>query len=141
MDNQAQIPDLAELKRLADACPPAGNHHFESDEWMAVKAFRDEVVRLFGCDVGMAKALTSEIQELRKDAELTGVGMAKLAGAMCRLRAKHNDWTLPERLPDANLIWCACGDGFAANSYGAGFMDANNGVCANCDAAMGNGEQ
>lgn len=69
MDNQAQIPDLAELKRLADACPPAGNHHFESDEWKAVKAFRDEVVRLFGCDVGMAKALTSEIQELCKEAE------------------------------------------------------------------------
>lgn len=69
MDNQAQIPDLAELKRLADACPPAGNHHFESDEWKAVKAFRDEVVRLFGCDVGMAKSLISEIQQLRKEAE------------------------------------------------------------------------
>ena len=69
MDNQAQIPDLAELKRLADACPPAGNHHFESGEWKTVTAFRDEVVRLFGCDVGMAKALTSEIQEMRKDAE------------------------------------------------------------------------
>ena len=29
---------------------------------------------------------------------------------------------------------CACGDEYAANSYGAGFMAANNGVCENCDA-------
>jgi hypothetical protein len=28
---------------------------------------------------------------------------------------------------------CACGDEYAANSYGAGFMAANNGVCENCD--------
>lgn len=34
------------------------------------------------------------------------------------------------------IIWCACGDGYAASSYGAGLMDANNGVCANCDAAL-----
>ena len=63
------FPDLAELKRLADSCPPAGNHHFESDEWRAVKAFRDEVVRLFGCDVGMAKALIAENEALRIDAD------------------------------------------------------------------------
>lgn len=30
---------------------------------------------------------------------------------------------------------CACGDQYPANSYGAGFMAANNGVCENCDAA------
>lgn len=37
------------------------------------------------------------------------------------------------------VVWCACGDGHPANSYGAGFMDANGGVCANCDVAMGSG--
>ncbi|MCM8742391.1 hypothetical protein [Pseudomonas koreensis] len=37
------------------------------------------------------------------------------------------------------VVWCACGDGHPANSYGAGFMDANGGVCANCDAAVGSG--
>ena len=43
--------------------------------------------------------------------------------------------------PSKEIIWCACGDGYAANSYGAGFMDANGGVCANCDAVLGQGEQ
>lgn len=28
---------------------------------------------------------------------------------------------------------CACGDQYAPRSYGAGFMDANGGVCENCD--------
>ena len=37
-------------------------------------------------------------------------------------------------------VWCACGDGHAANSYGAGFMAANGGVCENCDAANGSVE-
>ncbi|WP_288076771.1 hypothetical protein [Pseudomonas sp.] len=63
------FPDLSELKRLADACPPAGNHHFESDELKAVAAFRDEVIRLFGCDAGMAKTLIDEIQVQRKGAD------------------------------------------------------------------------
>lgn len=43
--------------------------------------------------------------------------------------------------PSKEIIWCACGDGYPVNSHGAGFMDANNGVCANCDAAQGQGEQ
>ncbi|WJM93424.1 hypothetical protein QDY63_11275 [Pseudomonas brenneri] len=56
------------------------------------------------------------------------------------------DWTqeaeaLRKLAPSKEIIWCACGDGHAANSYGAGFMDANNGVCANCGAALGQGEQ
>ncbi|EKT4497194.1 hypothetical protein QEM27_005001 [Pseudomonas putida] len=79
--------------------------------------------------------LKAEIEALRKDAELLALGRAKLAGAMSRLRAKHNDWTAPEALPAAELVWCACGDGFPPNSYGAGFMDANNGICWSCDAA------
>lgn len=79
--------------------------------------------------------LRAENEALRKDAELMALGRAKLAGAMSRLRAKHNDWTAPEALPAAELVWCACGDGFPPNSYGAGFMDANNGVCWSCDAA------
>lgn len=43
---------------------------------------------------------------------------------------------LRKSAPSKEIIWCACGDGHAANSYGAGFMDANNGVCENCDAVM-----
>ena len=37
--------------------------------------------------------------------------------------------------PAPELVHCACGDAFPVNSYGAGLMDANNGVCQNCDAA------
>ncbi|MDB1108095.1 hypothetical protein [Pseudomonas extremaustralis] len=48
---------------------------------------------------------------------------------------------LPKHAPSSEIIWCECGDGYPANSCGAGFMDANEGVCANCDAALGQGEQ
>lgn len=43
---------------------------------------------------------------------------------------------LRKHAPSSEIIWCACGDGYPANSYGAGFMDANGGVCENCDAAQ-----
>ncbi|WP_025856080.1 hypothetical protein [Pseudomonas sp. CHM02] len=55
------------------------------------------------------------------------------------LRAEND--ALRKHQPSDEVIWCACGDGHSANSYGAGFMDANNGACANCDAAMGKGQQ
>ena len=48
---------------------------------------------------------------------------------------------LRKSAPSKEVVWCSCGDGYAANSYGAGFMDANDGVCANCDAALGLGGQ
>lgn len=35
-----------------------------------------------------------------------------------------------------DFVACACGDEYQVNSYGAGFMAANNGVCENCDAAQ-----
>lgn len=44
---------------------------------------------------------------------------------------------LRKHAPHPEIIWCDCGDGHHANSYGAGFMDANDGVCENCDAASG----
>lgn len=58
-----------------------------------------------------------------------------------RDQLKAENEALRKLAPSKEIIWCACGDGHAANSYGAGFMDANNGICANCDAAMGKGEQ
>ncbi|UVL42549.1 hypothetical protein LOY55_10790 [Pseudomonas sp. B21-040] len=42
---------------------------------------------------------------------------------------------LTQSKAEPETVWCACGDGHAANSYGAGFMAANSGVCENCDAA------
>lgn len=61
-----------------------------------------------------------------------------LADERDQLKAENE--ALRKHQPSAEVIWCACGDGHAANSYGAGFMDANGGVCANCDAATGKGE-
>lgn len=36
---------------------------------------------------------------------------------------------------DAPGVTCACGDMYPPDSYGAGFMAANGGVCENCAAA------
>ncbi|KMN20276.1 hypothetical protein [Pseudomonas weihenstephanensis] len=77
--------------------------------------------------------------------ELTGSQHALIssaAGAVIATVNRLRDARRPKNRDETDaIIWCACGDGHAANSYGAGFMDANNGVCANCGAALGKGEQ
>ena len=77
--------------------------------------------------------------------ELTGSQHALIssaAGAVIATVNRLRDARRPKNRDETDaIIWCACGDGHAANSYGAGFMDANGGVCANCDAALGKGEQ
>ena len=77
--------------------------------------------------------------------ELTGSQHALItsaAGAVIATVNRLRDARRPKNRDETDaIIWCACGDGHAANSYGAGFMDANDGVCANCDAALGQGEQ
>lgn len=77
--------------------------------------------------------------------ELTGSQHALItnaAGAVIATVNRLRDARRPkDRAETDAIVWCACGDGHAANSYGAGFMDANGGVCANCDAAMGKGEK
>lgn len=35
----------------------------------------------------------------------------------------------------ADMVWCACGDGYPAASYDAGFIHGS-GMCQNCDAAI-----
>lgn len=75
--------------------------------------------------------------------ELTGSQHALItsaAGAVIATVNRLRDARRPKNRDETDaIIWCACGDGYAANSYGAGFMDANGGVCANCDAAVGCG--
>lgn len=77
--------------------------------------------------------------------ELTGSQHALIssaAGAVIATVNRLRDARRPKNRDETDaIIWCACGDGHAVNSYGAGFMDANEGVCANCDAALGQGEQ
>ena len=76
--------------------------------------------------------------------ELTGSQHALIssaAGAVIATVNRLRDARRPKNLDETDaIIWCACGDGYPVNSYGAGFMDANNGVCANCDAAMTKGD-
>lgn len=52
-----------------------------------------------------------------------------------RDQLKAENEALRKHAPSSEIIWCECGDGYPANSYGAGFMAANDGVCENCDAA------
>lgn len=63
------MTDLTELKRLADAAPMAMTMTNGSEEHKALLAFTDEVKRLFGNDVGMARALLAENEALRENAD------------------------------------------------------------------------
>ena len=87
----------------------------------------------------LADRLWQEVEALR--AEIAGLKTGYEAYERVNAELKTEVEALRKDQPSAEVIWCACGDGYAANSYGAGFMDANSGVCWNCDAAMGRGEQ
>lgn len=83
--------------------------------------------------------LREERDELR--AENAGLRTGYQAYERVNAELKAEVEALRKQLPLAEIIWCACGDGYPVNSHGAGFMDANNGVCANCDTAMAQGAQ
>lgn len=102
---------------------------------------------------GSLKANAVSIKKLIKDggraarerdqlrAEIAGLKTGYEAYERVKAELKAEVGALRKLGPSKEIIWCACGDGYPVNSYGAGFMDANNGVCANCDAALGQGEQ
>ena len=79
------------------------------------------------------------VGEWRGQCDCNAAKLIDVSSERDQLRADNE--ALRKHQPSAEVIWCACGDGHVANSYGAGFMDANEGVCANCDAALGQGEQ
>ena len=91
------------------------------------------------CKGSRGKALKEECDQLR--AEIAGLKTGYEAYEQVNAELKAEVQALRKSAPSTEVVWCSCGDGYAANSYGAGFMDANDGVCANCDAAMGKGEQ
>lgn len=97
-------------------------------EWDRVAAAQDSVRE----HMEMVTQLRAEVAGLR-----TGYEAYERVNA--GLKAENE--ALRKDAPSKEIIWCACGDGYPVNSHGAGFMDANDGVCANCDAAMGKGEQ
>ena len=85
----------------------------------------------------LADRLWQEVEALK--AEVAGLRTGYEAYERVNAELKAEVEALRKLGPSKEIIWCACGDGHAVNSHGAGFMDANNGVCANCDAALGQG--
>lgn len=117
-------------------------------------------MRAFG---EVMRAQAEQLDQLKAENE-------RLTGEVNRLRAKHGDFSTGPGAEDAPYLFsvsrdrmgctvdfngtphhyiemsegcvsCGCGDMYRDDSYGAGFMAANNGVCENCDAAMSKGEQ
>ena len=93
------------------------------------------------CDCNAAKLIDVTGERDQFKAENAGLKTGYEAYERVNAELKAEVEALRKLGPSKEIIWCACGDGHAVNSYGAGFMDANEGVCANCDAAMGKGEQ
>jgi len=56
-----------------------------------------------------------------------------VAAIRARIDTRRPRW--PEFIAIPVEYQCACGDAYPGDSFGAGFMAANNGVCENCDAA------
>lgn len=79
--------------------------------------------------------------EQAEGAQGVAINYASLHEYACSVGVDYNNLcaavraALAQPSPAPVLVHCACGDAFPVNSYGAGFMDANNGVCQNCDAA------
>lgn len=61
------------------------------------------------------------------------------AAIVSALEARRHDrrpkW--PEVAAASVEYQCACGDVYPGDSFGAGYMAANNGVCENCDVMEG----
>ena len=100
----------------------------------------DGNLRVYGDwqSVRKAQEILAERDQLR--AEIAGLKTGYEAYELVNAELKAESEALRRLAPSKEIIWCACGDGYPVNSHGAGFMDANDGVCANCDAAMGKGE-
>ena len=83
----------------------------------------------------LADRLWQEVEALR--AEVAGLRTGYEAYEQVNAELKAEVEGLRKLGPSKEIIWCACGDGYPVNSYGAGFMAANGDVCENCDAANG----
>ena len=99
----------------------------------------DHLVELLEARSRLMLGVEIERDQLR--AEVAGLRTGYEAYERVNAELKAEVEGLRKLGPSKEIIWCACGDGYPVNSHGAGFMDANNGVCANCDAAQGQGEQ
>lgn len=117
--------DYTELKRLAEAA--VGKTYSSGEKFFfSAEATPEQVL-----------ALIAENDSSRKHWQNESNNVQALMVEVVRLKADNE--ALRNAALSKAVVWCACGDGHPANSYGAGFMDANGGVCANCDAAVGSG--
>ena len=126
VDKELIVQLKAENERLAAACE------------------RAEQIIIVECKAASLAKVRANLLEANRDqlrAEVAGLRTGYEAYERVNAELKAEVEALRKLGPSKEIIWCACGDGHAANSYGAGFMDANGGVCANCDAALGQGEQ
>lgn len=132
------MSDFSELKKLAEAAQ-AFPFADEACEFQALSDFYD------GCDPAEVLVLIAENEALTKRLEVDprhsydGIAtrdatIKVLDEQLDQLKAECEG--LRKDAPSSEIIWCECGDGYPANSYGAGFMAANDGVCENCDAAQ-----
>lgn len=77
--------------------------------------------------------LIADLDGYKQGAKVEADAADEARAEVRRLKAECEG--LPKHAPSSEIIWCECGDGYPANSYGAGFMAANGGACENCDAA------
>lgn len=78
---------------------------------------------------------TAEQERDQLRAEIAGLRTGYEAYERVNAELKAEVEALRKLGPSKEIIWCACGDGYPVNSYGAGFMAANGDVCENCNAA------
>lgn len=152
------MTDYTELMRRAKESTGISDVSVAPDVLIGLFTDLDEARN--GMKYSCAIRLKKEIERLESEAVYSAAGFDAAREEIARLKAEvaglRTGYEAYERVnaelkaevealrklgPSKEIIWCACGDGHAANSYGAGFMDANEGVCANCDAALGQGEQ
>ena len=146
----ALIAENEELGRYLCTCRDCGGEGaLHTGDWHSYGHMEPPEPVMEKCGECDGTGLLGEVQDLyqvitERDqlcAEVAGLRTGYEAYERVNAELKAEVGALRKLGPSKEIIWCACGDGYPVNSYGAGFMDANNGVCANCDAALGQGEQ
>jgi hypothetical protein len=102
---------------------------------------RDGLGRMLHDESVALQRAENERDALRETARLA----ERCARAKGRYHQQHAHCDLMEHFgvpcvrpgDEPEMVTCACGDQYPPDSYGAGFMAANSGVCENCDMMRG----
>lgn len=133
------MSDYSELERRAQAAIGFDDVSVAPDVLLELIANYKSSQKHWENESNNVQALMAEVSKVT--AENAGLKTGYEAYERVNAELKAECEALRKHQPSTEVIWCACGDGYPANSYGAGFMDANKGVCANCDAALGKGDR